>query len=229
MLISYTHKFIFVHVGKTGGTSIREALEPYSEEPERFRICRPPKLSGSRPNIMYTIWRTLLLHPRARDIRRELPPDVYANFYKFAFVRNPWDWQVSMYHFLLREPTAAKHAEVKELERFEAFLEWVIETPNPYPRGISKLQSDMLADSDGNILVDFVGRYETITEDFWNICRRIQIQPRLSHLNQSNHRDYRTYYTSESRKLIEKHFQADIALFGYTFDGVVPSRLSYDT
>ncbi|MGH8474494.1 MAG: class I SAM-dependent methyltransferase [Methylococcales bacterium] len=55
-----------------------------------------------------------------------------------------------------------QHPAVKALGSFEAYLEWVIATPDPYPKDISNLQNDMVSDTDRNLLVDFVGRYETL-------------------------------------------------------------------
>ena len=219
MLISHSHRFIFIHVGKTGGMSMREVLKPYAEEPERFKMRRPPRFNGDRPNPLYTAWETLLLHAKAKDVRKELPAEVFDSYYKFAFVRNPWDLQVSMYHFILRETTASRHAQVKALGSFDAFVEWVAATPDPYPKGITKLQSEMIADDLGKPLMNFLGRYETLAEDYARIGETLNIEARLPHLNQSAHRDYRTYYDGRTRKLIGEHFQSDIEMFGYTFDG----------
>jgi hypothetical protein len=227
MLISYSHRFIFIHTGKTGGMSMREVLRPLSEEPEKFRMRRPPRLNGDRQNPMYTVWETLLLHAKARDVQKELPAEVFNSFYKFAFVRNPWDLQVSMYHFILRDPEVPGHAVVKALKSFDAFVEWVARTPDPYPKGITRLQSEMLTDSRGKLLVDYIGRYETLEADFAHVMKVIGLDgagadARLPHINGSSHRDYRTYYNSHTRKLIEEHFRSDIELFGYTFDGISP-------
>lgn len=219
MLMSYSHRFIFIHVGKTGGMSMREILKSHSVEPDRFKVRRPPKFAGDRPNPLYAVWETLLLHAKARDVQQELPPDIFSNFFKFAFVRNPWDLQVSMYHFILREPLAAKHDEVKALGSFDAFVEWVATTPEPYPKGITKLQRDMVTGSDGQLLVDFIGHYETLAQDFTHVCNLVQIDGGLPHVNRSEHRDYRTYYNEHTRKLVAQHFEPDIELFGYTFDG----------
>lgn len=219
MLVSYSHRFIFIHIGKTGGMSMREVLLPYASEPEKFKIRRPPQMSGERPNPLYTVWETLLLHPTARDVQKELPADVFTDFYKFAFVRNPWDLQVSMYHFILRETTATKHAAVKALGSFDAFVEWVVTTADPYPKGITKLQKDMITDKNGALLVDFVGHYETLDRDFSHVASTVGIDVALPHLNQSKHSDYRSYYNEHTRQLVADHFKADIDLFGYTFDG----------
>ena len=103
MLISYTNNFIFFHVAKVAGLSIREALAPYVQLPKRFKVSRPLKMIRGKPNPLYAIWENTLLHATARDAKKELGEETYNTFYKFAFVRNPWDWQVSMYHFILKE------------------------------------------------------------------------------------------------------------------------------
>jgi len=70
----------------------------------------------------------------------------------------------------------------------------------------------------GDMLVDFVGRYETLAEDFDAVCDRIGIECALPHINRSRHGDFREYYTPETRALVEEVYKADIELFGYRFD-----------
>jgi hypothetical protein len=71
----------------------------------------------------------------------------------------------------------------------------------------------------GKVLVDFIGRYENLTHDFREACRRIGIQPpRLAHRRQASDRsDYRGYYDDATAALIAEHFRPDVELFGYTF------------
>lgn len=219
MLISHSHRFIFIHVGKSAGMSIRNALEPFCEEPERFRMRRPPKMRGDQLNPMYTVWETLLLHPSCAEVKRELPADIFASYYKFGFVRNPWDLLVSLYHFMSSDPEIPRHAEVKALAGFGDFIDWSIREAKPFPKGIAKFQADMITDRDGTLLVDDIGYYETLRDDFARICARVGIDASLPHLNRSHHRDYRSYYDDRTRALVAEHFRTDIALFGYTFDG----------
>ena len=219
MLISHTHRFIFFHVGKTGGMSVREVLSPFCEDPEKFKMRRPQPILEGSANPMYSVWQTLLLHAKVKDARKELPPAVFNEYYKFCFVRNPWDLQVSMYHFILREPHAAKHDQVKALKNFDEFVEWVAVTSDPYPRGITKLQQDMISDADGHIPIDFIGYYESLDADFNRVVQTLHIDASLPHLNKSNHSDYRTYYKDHTRELVAQIFAPDIERFGYTFEG----------
>ncbi|VEN73208.1 Sulfotransferase [Candidatus Desulfarcum epimagneticum] len=217
MLISHTHQFIFFHVPKAGGISVREALGPYAQEPERFKINRPPKRIGGAPNPVYEMWDAALLHAKARDAKKELPKHVYDGFYKFAFVRNPWDWHVSMYHFIRKEKNHIRHDRVKSMT-FEKYLEWAIQTPNPFPKGASKFQKDMVTDENGKIIVDFIGKYENLESDFQHVCPILNIKAELPHLNKSAHKDYRTYYNAKTIKMVKDGFKEDIELFDYSFN-----------
>ncbi len=218
MLISYSKQFIFFHVAKVAGLSIREALGAHCEEPTHFKIARPPAIrEDGSPNPLYQAWANAVLHAKARDARRELPPEVFDGFYKFAFVRNPWDWQVSMYHFILKREDHIHHARVKAMEDFESYLEWMIASRNPFTRGATKYQKDMVTDREGRILVDFIGRFERLAEDFAQICGQIGIRAELPALNRTRHRHYTDYYNERSRELVAEHFREDIELFDYHF------------
>ncbi|MFM5897573.1 MAG: sulfotransferase family 2 domain-containing protein [Dolichospermum sp.] len=219
MLISYSHKFIFFHVPKAAGLSIKKALQSYAQEPEKFKISRPQKMLGDKINPFYEIWSSSILHAKSKDVKKELSSEVYNSFYKFAFVRNPWDWQVSYYHFILKEKTHIRHELVKSMTGFEEYLEWVINTKNPFPKGATKLQKEIVTDSQGRLIIDYVGRYETLATDLNYVCQRLNLQASLPYLNQSKHRNYREYYNTRTMKLVADNFQEDIALFGYTFDG----------
>jgi hypothetical protein len=70
----------------------------------------------------------------------------------------------------------------------------------------------------GRQIVDFIGRYERLTQDFQHICDVLELDTALPHKNPSSRRDYRTYYNEKSRRLVEEHFKEDIDFFGYTFD-----------
>ena len=75
--------------------------------------------------------------------------------------------------------------------------------------------------SDGDeIIVDFVGRYENLKEDWAKICRALNVPALpLGRENQVVRQDYRVFYDDESRELVAKRFARTIKLFGYRFDG----------
>jgi len=211
MLISHSHKFIFVHIYKVAGMSIRSALDEYASKPDILnRLFYKLGLKIASP---FQPCRMFPFHSRAELLKQGLPVEIYDTYYKFAFVRNPWDWQVSLYHFMLKDPTHFQYELIKSMSSFGDYIDWRVAEDK-------KLQKDFVTDSNGALIVDFVGRYERIAEDFNNVCNKLNIDATLPHINRSSHNDYRTYYDEKSRKLVEEHFIEDIELFGYTFDGL---------
>jgi hypothetical protein len=210
MQLSRSHRFIFVHIFKTAGTSIRSVLDPYVRSPalqlwDRFRARLGSPVSEPYPQLSP--------HARALEIRDAVPPDVFASFFKFAFVRNPWDWQVSWYHYILQNRDHHEHTAVTRLGNFADFLRWRIDHP-------VWNQKDFVTDEAGEEIVDFVGRFESIRSDFAHVCAATDIQPRLPHLNRSRHEDYRSYYSDRAYGMLEEYSKADIEYFGYRFEPV---------
>lgn len=219
MLISYDRQFIFFHVAKVAGLSMRSVLQPYCQEPEQFKIRRPPPQIAGQPNPLYAMWEAYMTHVKAVEARQQLGSAIFDRFYKFAFVRNPWDWQVSMYHFILKEREHLRHAQVAALPNYEAYLEWVFTTPkNPFTKGATRLQKEMVVDAENRLLVDFVGRFEQLAEDFQQISQRLQLTTTLPQINRTHHEDYRRYYTPKAYDLVAHYCRDDIELFGYSFD-----------
>lgn len=225
MLLSLRYKFLFVHIAKTGGTSIRDSLWRYKwTDPYRipqFLCSRISALSGHKIGAKFP------RHAKVIAAREMLPREVFDSVFKFAFVRNPWDLQVSSYHHIRRErPDVIRH-----VDSFETFLQWKFDPARPpqYHADMSvELQSDYLIDLHGNNLIDFAGRYEYLAEDFEEACRRIGIRcPKLPHSRKARNRqaDYRSYYTDRSAELVASHYQPDIDRFGYHFDRPLLSNL----
>jgi hypothetical protein len=214
MLFSYERSFIFIHVDKAAGTSIEHALLPYARPKSKSRLRRRLTWLGMA-NRLGGLYRAVEFseHIPARVVKRCLPPAVYDGAFKFAFVRNPWERLVSRYTWLLRTEDHHRHGFVKTLKGFEEYLGWEI-------RRNKMFQRDYVTDAGGGLIVDFIGYFERLDEDFARVCARIGVQAGLPHVNVTNHRDYRTYYTPATRERVAQHFRRDIELFGYEFDGL---------
>jgi hypothetical protein len=218
MLLSLRHNFLFVHTAKTGGTSIRDALQRYRWRDPYYVpqfICS--RLSGWTG---HKIGAKFPRHAKAIAAKEMLPHELYEKLFKFVFVRNPWDLQVSSFHHLRRErPHLVAHT-----PDFASFIRWKLDPHRPYQFHVDtsiELQSDYLVDLHGNVIVDFIGRYERLHEDFAEACKRIGIAtPELPHRREAKDRakDYRGYYDDDLTALVAERFQRDIALFNYTFD-----------
>ena len=178
---------MFIHINKTGGTSVGDALKIPFE------------------------------HLTAREKRLELGAARYDARFRFAFVRNPWDKVVSHYAYRVKTNQTALR------DRGLDFREWVLRAygdRDPEFHDQPKMfqpQVDWINDADGNSLVDFVGRFERLNDDFTEVCRQIGVDAELPHLKSSSHRDFRSYYDDETSALIGDRFQEDIITFGYDF------------
>ena len=217
MLLSLRYKFLFVHIAKTGGTSIRATLNRYRwRDPyyaAQFVCSRISHLTGHRLGCKFP------RHAKIDAAKEMLPWELFESLFKFAFVRNPWDLQVSSWHHLKRErPHLVGH-----LPDFKSFLRWKLDPERPYQYHIDtsiEHQVDYLKDLDETVLVDFIGKYESLQEDYEEACRRIGIKPpSLPHKRQAKDRKgYRGYYNDDLAALVMEHFKEDIETFGYSFD-----------
>ena len=199
MLISRRHKFIFVHVQKTGGSSIWRALAPFCD-PDDFALVKHHRL-GSQST--------------ASQIIQAVGREVWDEYFTFAFERNPWDKCLSLYYYQLqnwdryRKPFRPRNP---------SFRQWFY----PYGFLVKKMKSSIEMYSDhGEPCVKFLGRYERLADDFAEICRRIGIGPvSLPLSNKSRLRgdsDYRAHFSEPMRRRIEQVFHREIELLGYSF------------
>jgi hypothetical protein len=197
MVISDRVRCIFVHIQKTGGASVEAALR------ESDGMLGSSLHEGRR-------------HMFAVDVRTIAGPDRWRAYFKFAFVRNPWDRLVSWYHMCMQAsaPNPFSRYVREHAPTFDAF---VTVTTTGMGARTTYNQLDYLTDATGAMLMDFVGRYETLREDFARIRQRLSLAGDLPHINDSRHLPYREYYSDETRAIVERRFARDIAYFGYEF------------
>jgi len=213
MLISFDRRFLFIHVDKAAGASIQAALRKYAPQENRDVLRRRLVWLGAL-NRLAGLYRRIQFseHVNASTMRGCLPPEMYRSMFKFAFVRNPWDRLVSRYSYLLRVQEHPRHRHVAQLAGFAEYLEWEIHRGKMH-------QYKYVTGHDGKLIVDFIGKFENLHADFARVCAHLEIEAELSKLNASLHRDYRQYYTPETRDRVAREFFRDVELFGYEFDG----------
>lgn len=156
----------------------------------------------------------------AAQARERIGARQFQTYFKFGFVRNPWDRVVSLYE-------RREGLQLREKMTFEEFVEWMDFSSStcihPVPH---RNQLDWFVDPHGNILLDFIGRFENLTEDWIRISRRLGIEKPLPHANKNPRRTrhYTEYYNARTRDLVGAKFRVDIEFFGYQFDEIRPAQ-----
>ena len=108
MLVSHTKQFIFIHIYKTAGTSVMDVIRPYARLVDRlaytnrftikfFKIVS--RLLGLPYDGMKS-FTGLRKHAKADEIREKLGEEMYDSYFKFVFVRNPFDFLVSLFFYI---------------------------------------------------------------------------------------------------------------------------------
>jgi hypothetical protein len=219
MLISHEEpKFIFIHIQKTGGVSISNLLRRYS-----------PTTTPGRG----------LRHISARRALKQVEnPDDY---FKFAFVRNPWDRLVSWYTMIdeARKGVADGTAEpmTRRLIKKNNLFKYVLRCGPTFDEFVKNCtekqwmgngyysftfnQLRYLTDKNGEVLVDFIGRFENLAQDISHVFDKLGLeasQLEIPHENRSAHSHYSEMYTPETREIVRKRFRRDVEFFGYEFE-----------
>ncbi len=179
--------FYFIHINKTGGSSVEEALKIPFE------------------------------HKTAKEKIFEVGLESWEKRFCFSFVRNPWDKVVSHYHY--RVKTNQSGLSESNLD----FVDWVkvsyrdkedlyYDNPKMFMNQCSWLVSDS-----GDVAVDYIGRFESLSSDFNTVASELGLKTTLPHLKKTKRMDYRNYYNDEAAEIVASVFARDIDYFGYSF------------
>lgn len=202
-MICHSRKAIFVHIQKTGGNAISRAFHQSTSAAEK--------------------------HFTARELRAIYGESIWAECFKFAFVRNPWDRLVSWWSMI--DALRPAHLAGRSLNKFQTF---VLERASTFEEFLENCDEDIadtdgrkwiyrnqleyLADDDGSLLVDFVGRFEHLQRDFNVVTRRVLVEPTtLAHVNKSQHQHYTRYYSRALADNVRHRYALDVKAFGYEF------------
>lgn len=183
-MICHKHKLIFIHIPKTGGSSIEIAINPSVSLDES-----PQTLGTGNTSFRGKHWNI--------DKCQQEYKEYFDSYFKFTFVRNPWDREVSRWKWFavaLKMNVSFK----KHLKNMNNYREWIYRN-DKYP-------------------FDFIGRFENLQEDFNIICDKIGIpKQKLPHSNKTKRKHYAEYYNDETREIVAEKYAKDIEHFGYKF------------
>ncbi len=234
MLISHDYKFIFIHIGKTGGTSIERTLCEYLDVD--FETTK------KSPDGEW--WK----HIWAKDMRKRVGEKLWDDYFTFAMIRNPFDMILSLYSMYTQYPEYTNpklHPDLyhpwNQYSSFEDFIRCMgsqshqpdklwrhqlnklgVKSQMNVWNSLENLQTSYLTenwkgqDGRGSILVDYVGRFENIDEDFHYICDHLGLpQLDLTMTGETKHKSFYGIYEDDTEEIVRKHFKMDIERFGY--------------
>ena len=207
MIISTLHKFLFVAIPKTGTHSVRQALREHMGPQDLEQVGLFVQKKFPVPELAKLQHGHLTL----QQIRPYLPPEEWHSFFKFAFVRNPFDRFISYCAFMTRAQGDFERDPQRVMRHF------LFEAP-PHDHLLFQPQHSFVTDADGSLLSDQIGRVEQMQQSYDQIAERIGIPSRpLDKVNATSRRAYRDYYDQQLIDGVAQVYARDLELFGYQF------------
>ncbi len=215
MIISRGRRYIFVHIPKTGGTSLAQALEARAMKDDILigdtpkAVKRRRRLRDLKPSGR--LWK----HSRLADILGVVSPREMEEFFILTLVRNPWDRLVSYYHWLREQ--SFDHPAVR-LAHALPFSDFLRHEETLHSIGPAHYASYVRL-PDGRERCDLFARIEHFDEDIapFEAHLGFSLAP-LERINSSpRKRDYRQYYSDSDAEYVARLCARDIARFGYAF------------
>jgi len=198
-MISHEYKCIFIHIQRTGGTSIERAISG-QDQAKKFLQTKH------------------ILAKTAKEIYK----DYWNDYFKFSFVRNPWDRMLS-----IASMNWVNTGIVKGKVNLGGYQNYIKEAKYEVPgfsESISRLHTygDFVENSIYcNILneeLDFIGRFENLHEDFEKVCKEIGYKEKLPEDHKNVKGCYKRYYDENSKQLVSDIYKEDLKRFNYSFD-----------
>ena len=210
-MISHSKKFVHIHLVKTGGTSRNKILSQYYQKAFRRDGC----IIIPSPD-----------QPPAEEMRYFVNENFgkLDNYFKFTFVRNPWDLVVSWFRERMVQSGRGRKIYKDSPSSFQKYIRQLKNKSLPYYSEVTYdyLQNQLsFLTKDGALFVDFIGKFETLDEDWKHVAEKLGIEQELPYLRSSTNETtlhYSKYYDEESKEIIKDLYKKDIEYFGYTFD-----------
>jgi hypothetical protein len=229
-IYSHHYRFVYVSTPKVACTSIKRALLPLLHEADMSKDEIEAETSYGN---FHKYMRSTGVHMSKSSFEERLHKGQFENYYRFSFVRNPWDRLVSCYESkIVKNKGKPVPLKVKgesgffpQDMTFSEFIRVVCDIPEEDSNVHFALQYRILSNSRksaDDYLVDYIGRYEHLSEDFESAISHFAPGRKISleKWNISETRgllDYRKYYDDRLAEMVEMKYFEDITRFGYSF------------
>ncbi len=215
MILSRDRGYIFVHIPKTGGTSLARALEARATASD-ILIGDTPKARRRRGRVVPLraqargrLWK----HSTLADIDGVLSPDEIAAMFTVTLVRNPWDRMVSFYTWARAQ--GFDHPMVRRARALD--FEGFIRAPETRAAWAAQPARHYMTAADGREYCTLYIRLEQFEVDAAPLWEHLGFRLDLPHLNASARDEYRRYYDDATAAILAEIAAEDIARFGYGF------------
>lgn len=214
MIISPGRRYIFVHVPKTGGTSLAQALETRAKKDD-ILIGDTEKAKRRRTRLKGLhasgrIWK----HSTLADVQGLVSAEDLASWFCFTLVRNPWDRMASYYHWLQHQ--SFDHPDVA-LSKNLSFAEF-LRAPRIVHAFTTNHAASYMTTPDGKEHAGLYIRLEHFQQDVEPLWSHLGFRLDLPHLNRSDReKDYRKLYSDADAEQLRRLCFRDIQRFGYSF------------
>ena len=228
MIISHKHKFIFIKTKKTAGTSIEVFLSPCCGENDILTPINPhvephfarnykglwnplPEIIESRGRGLQSTLKKMRKQKRfynhipARTLRNRISHKSWHDYFKFCVERNPWDKTLSHYHMI----NDRAGGDLTLDQYFNA--------------GDFCLSYPLYTDASGNLIVDRVVKYESLTDELKTVFGMLGIAfsgtlgVRAKSDHRTDRRPYQEVFTAKQKTIIEEVFAKEIEMHGYRY------------
>lgn len=214
--INHDLKAIFIHVHKTGGSYIAFVLKEYYgfqtyylKRPDHDIFCLNRRKNLHQKNYENRIHGVYVYYKTSPHLnaKMNMTPQKWESYYKFAFIRNPYDRIISGWNHMNKQISFKEYIKMKN---FVSDMEFIHVFMN---------QAKHIMNERGQIITNFIGHFETLEEDLDKVLNHLKVFYRIHNpyqiVNSHKHLHFSVYYDQETLNNVNLLIDDDLKHFDY--------------